>query len=219
MSEDIEQLEKELEDADKGKSSKRLTPAEWAQIKLFWERGTHTLSDLSEMFGIRADTIQRRLKQDGVEKGARAHEAAEEAQVAAEEEMARQAVETMRRIQDTKDSHYKWNEAIGKMVMQELVDARGKNQPVGARDANLAALNKAAKTLETVRKERYTLLGLDKEDGDPEEMDELIVSELTPDQIERMRAEMRGMPISEIEGLDTLTSEIDDGIVEEGGEG
>lgn len=218
MSEDIEQLEKDLEDADKGKSSKRLTPAEWSQIKLFWERGTHTLADLSDMFGIRADTIQRRLKHDGVEKGARAHEAAAEAQAAAEEEMAKQAVETMRRIQDTKDSHYKWNEAIGKMVMQELVEARSERKPVGLRDGNLAALNKAAKTLETIRKERYALLGLDKEDGDPEEMDELIVSELTPDQIERMRAEMRGMPVSDIDGLDTLTSEIEDGIVDESGE-
>lgn len=188
---DIEDLEAEIE----GKTSKqkRLSLAEWEQVKLLWEYGNHTLAELSDQFGIRSDTIQRRLKDEGIEKGAKAHEVANATATAMHDEMAKQAAENMKRIVETKNDHYRYAEALARMTMAEVVEAKNSRQALSTKDANLAALNKAAKTLEVLRKERWVLLGLDREDGDPEDMDELLISELSQEQIDAMQAEMRGL--------------------------
>ena len=197
---DIEDLEAELEKP--AEKQKRLSPTEWEQLKLLWEYGDHTLTDLSDQFGIRPDTIQRRLKEDGIEKGARAHEVKNATATAMHEEMAKQAAENMKRVVETRNDHYRYAEALAKMTMSEVVEAKNSRQAIATKDANLAALNKAAKTLEVLRKERWILLGLDREDGDPEDMDELLISELSQEQIDAMQAEMRGFeyqdPLSDL---------------------
>jgi len=192
---------------------KGLEQEKWFQLRHLWEIGDSTLAELSNKFGVRVDTIQKRLKKEGSVKGSRAHEAIKNASEASEEELARQAVEVVKRIHETKNNHYVWNEAIGKMVMAELVEAKQLKQSVSMKDANLGALAKAAKTLEIIRKERYALLGLDKEDGDPEDMDELIISELDDEMIKRMQAEMRGMEFDTLDGLDDLTRDNDNDTV------
>lgn len=206
------------EDDITGAPRPRISPADWEACKQLWEYGNHSLSDLSERFGLRADTIQARLKKEGVEKGSRAHEAASLIADAENEEMVRQATETTRRIQATKNDHYNWAEAISKLVMQELLDAKKAKSPMGLKNDNLSALNKAAKTLETLRKERYAILGLDTEMGDPDEMDELMVTELTDDQIVSMQSQMRGLgQIKSDLDIEDLT-DFDDSIVTEGDE-
>lgn len=209
---EIEELEKELEETPS--KQKRLTPAEWERVKILWEYGNHTLAELSKEFGIRLDTIQRRLKDDGIEKGARAHEVKAATSEAAHDEMARQAADNVKRINETRNDHYRYAEALARMTMAEIVDAKNSKMALSTKDANLGALNKAAKTLEVLRKERWVLLGLDREDGDPEDMDELMISELSPQQIAAMQAEMR-----ELDYKDPLGDLIDDeGVVEETGE-
>lgn len=210
---DLEDLEAELADASEETKQKRLSPAQWEQVKLYWEMGTHTLAQLSTEFGIRADTIQRRLKADGVEKGAKAHEVASATKDAAQDELAKQAAENLQRIHSTKDDHYKWAEAIAKLVMAEIIDAKTSKSAISLKDANITALGKAAKTLEVLRKERYAILNLDKDDGDPDEMPELIISELSEDQIKEIQDAMRGVQSGE--GMDLSALE-DDSVVNEG---
>lgn len=210
---DIEDLEAELEEA-KPVKQKRLTPAEWEQVKLLWEYGNHTLADLSKEYGIRPDTIQRRLKEDDVEKGARAHEVASGVVNAVHDEMAKQAAENVKRIVETRNDHYRYAEVLARMTMGEIVSAKNANQSFATKDASLAALNKAAKTLEVLRKERWVILGLDREDGDPEDMDELMITELSQEQIDAMQAEMRGLEYSD--PMDGFSEDND--IVDEEGE-
>lgn len=211
---EIAALEGELEDEAPVKS-KRLTPAEWERLKLLWEMGNHTLSKLSEEFGIRADTIQRRLSADSVQKGARAHEIAQESEDAVKDELAAQATEDLRRVHATKNDHYKWAEALAKLVMGEIVEAKNAKTAIGMRDANITTLGKAAKTLEVLRKERYALLNLDKEDGDPDDIPELLVAEMTEEQIKDLQASMRGVSSSPVDDLDLSALDNSD-IVEEG---
>lgn len=201
---DIDDLEAAL--SDTAAKSKRLTPAEWEQVKTLWEFGNHTLAQLAAQFGIRADTIQRRLKDDGVEKGARAHEAAQPGLSEVEDRLAKEAAENVRRINETKNDHYRFAEALAKMTMQEIINARTSKHEIGTKNGNITTLGKAAKTLEILRKERYSILGLDREDGDPDEMDELLISELSEDQIRQMQAEMRSVEyVDPLEGLDDLS--------------
>lgn len=192
---------------------KRLTKAEWLMIESYWELGTHSLTQLSEEFGIRADTIQRTLKERGIVKGSRAHETAAKVSDEILDETAQRAAETVRRSLETKDVHYRYAEAIAKMVMQELIDAKQARQAVSMKDGNLAALNKAAKTLEVLRKERFSILGLDKDnDDDPDDLGELLVSEMTEDQIiamqVRMRASSTTSDLDDLEGLGEIGSDI-----------
>lgn len=205
---DISDLEKELEGASEPPKPRRLTPAEWEQIKKLWEFGTVTLGDLEARFGIRKDTIQKRLKEEGIVKGSRAHEIGE----AAEAEIVDTAVQTTRRIQETKEAHYRYAEALSKIVMQEVVNTRKAGRPLVSIDGNLAALNKAARTLEVLRRERYKLLGLDQEDASPDEMPEMLVSEMTGDMIAEMQRKMReGVAgATEFNDLDDIAEESDD---------
>lgn len=218
MSDDIDDLEAELDETDTSKSSKRLKPHEWAQIRRIWAQGTHSLQQIADQFDVRKDTLQKRLKQDGIEKGSRAHEITETIDSSVEEEMARQAAENTRRINDTKNNHYLFAEALAKLAMNEVMTAKNERRAFSTIDGNITALNKTAKTLEILRKERYALLGLDREDGDPEDMDELIISELSEDQIAKLQAEMRGLESPN--SVDDMF-ELDDGdsdIIEETGE-
>lgn len=199
---DDSDLDTELEAAA---PSKRLSVAEWEQVKTMWEMGTATLAELSRNFGVRADTIQKRLKAEGIQKGARAGEVG----AAVGEEIANQAVVNTRRINQTKEDHYSYAEALAKMTMNEIISARRDRKPLAQVDANIAALNKAAKTLQILRSERYALLGLDKEDGDPDDIPELLISELTPEHIIEIQARLRaeGSQNDELEGLDDLGDE------------
>tara|TARA_R110000851_G_scaffold59347_11_gene137434 strand:- start:21583 stop:22233 length:651 start_codon:yes stop_codon:yes gene_type:complete len=209
---DIEDIEADLDDVSS--KHKRLNPAEWGQVKLLWEYGSHTLAQLSDKFGIRPDTIQRRLKDDGVSKGSKAHEVQEVQETAMHEEMAKQAAENTRRIVETRDTHYRYAEALARMTMSEVIKAKTDKRAMSTVDGNLAALNKAAKTLEVIRKERWVILGLDKEDGDPEDMDELLISELSQDQIDAMQREMRGLEYKD----PLMDLEVDKDFIEETGE-
>jgi len=212
MSDEPEDLIEQDETSNKGV---RLTLSDWEQIRSLWELGTATLVQLAEQFGIRSDTIHRRLSKMGAVKGSRAHEISNAIGNGVNDEAALQAMEATKRINETKDDHYRWAEAIGKMTMQELIDAKKAGRVIATADANLGALHKAAKTLETIRLEPIILLGLDKEDGDPDEMPELLISELTPEMIETMQASMRGLEIDDLDGLDVLTNSSEDTIEED----
>lgn len=211
MSDELDDLESELEEtapvkkALSGSPGKRLTPAEWEEVKTLWELGTVTLAELQDRFGVRSDTLQKRLKGEGVVKGARAAEMGAIAEDVAKDT----AVINAKRVADTKESHYSYAEALAKLVMQEVVETKKNKKPIALADANLAALNKAAKTLEVIRKERYTILGLDKEDGDPDDIPELMISEMTEEQIRDIQAAMRSQ-----EEID-LNFDDDDVVVEE----
>lgn len=210
---ELDDLEAELAGASSPEKQKRLSPAEWEQVKLYWEMGTHSLSQLADEFGIRADTIQKRLKADGIEKGARAHEVASATRESAKNELAEQAAENLKRVHSTKDDHYKWAEALAKLLMSEIVDAKQTGTAIGARDANITTLGKAAKTLEVLRKERYAILNLNKDDGDPDEMPELIISELNEEQIRDIQDAMRGVSVEDSLDISALEST---GVVSEG---
>lgn len=209
MSDEIEDIENDLDSDDKsGTPGKRLTPEEWESVKNKWELGSATLAQLSEEFGVRADTLQRRLKFEGIVKGCRASEVA----TAVKEEVINQAVQRTRQIEETRSDHYDYAVAIAKMTMNAIVSAKRDRGSIATATPDLTALGKAAKILEVARKERFAILGLDKEDGDPEEMPELMISVMDEDMIEQVREQSRQSFDYDAEAVDLSD------IVEEDGE-
>ena len=126
---------------------------------------------------------------------------------AVHDEMAKQAAENVKRIVETRNDHYRFAEVLARMTMGEIIAAKNAKQAFATKDANLAAL-------EVLRKERWVILGLDREDGDPEDMDELMITELSQEQIDAMQAEMRGLEYSD--PMDSLSDDDNDVVDEEG---
>ncbi|MBV6634378.1 MAG: hypothetical protein KI788_00555 [Mameliella sp.] len=194
------------------KKYRQLTPLEFERAKTMWEMGSATLADLAEEFDVHPSSMYERLQRAGAKRGSRVHEAMAKMEEDTQEEVAKAA----RRVQETKESHYRYAEAIAQMTMNTLVEARKNKRTIASTDPDLTALNKAAKTLEITRKERYTLLGLDSEGTEPGEEDEILITEMSSDQIEEIQNASRGV-VGNDDGVDGLLSEID--IVEETDEG
>ena len=177
-------------DFEEEKESKRLTPAQWAEIQALWEGGTVTLKELSERFDVSEPSLSRGLKKRGAVKGSRAGEigraAAKAATAAATAEAESFAARRRRRIEETKESHYKWAETIGKLMMAELAKAQAAGVAFGTTLKSMQALRLAAAGLKDVREERYALLDVDSE-VDQTSLPELTIRELSQAEIDTLR--------------------------------
>lgn len=194
-------------DGKTGAGGRHLKPAEWETIKALYEAGTATIDELATQFEVKPDTLRKRLKREGVVKGSRSEQVAEAAASAAADAAREQAERMVRRIGETKEQHYQYAEAIAKVTMKTIVAAQNKGQALAAIEGDLSALQRAMKTLETARKERWAILGLDNDDGNPEDVPELLVSELTEEQVREIQEQMR-------QGDNIPPEQDDDGIEE-----
>ena len=202
---------------------KRLSPKQWAEAEALWESGEFTLEDLSRKFGIAPNSIYVHMKKVGAEKGAKAakHKAkvAEEVTKAATEE----ATILAARIRETKEDHYKMASGIAKLTWAEVLTAKQNNVPIATIANNVKALDGAMTVLAKARIERFAVLGLDKDhDDDDDGLPELLISELTADQIEELRNRDFSEFVELPEELGPAPSEAgeaaaadDDGVVEE----
>lgn len=206
-------------------SRKRLSPKQWAEAEALWEAGDITLADLARKFGISPNSIHLHMKRAGIEKGAKAakHKAkvAEEVTKAATED----ATILAARIRETKEEHYKMATGIAKLTWAEVLTAKQNNVPMATIANNVKALDNAMTVLAKARIERFAVLGLDKDhDDDDDGLPELLISELTADQIEDLRnrdfnefvelPDELGPAPDEAGSADAAAD--DDGVVEEG---
>jgi len=206
--ESSEETSEEKPKSEPPKKGRRMTPLEYERAKRLYELGAATVKELAEEAGIRPDSLYERFRRDGVEKGSRVSEALMEMDGKISDEASKLA----ERISATRETHYVYAEGLAKITMQTVVEARRTGKPLATVDGDLAALNKAAKTLEVLRKERYTLLGLDSDGEDPNELDEILITEMTPDQIASLQKIQMGGTGND-EAIDDLLNEID--VVEE----
>ena len=208
------------------KTKPRLSAKEWARIEALWEEGDITYAELVRRFGTSISTFERRFKKRGIVKGAKA--AAQRAKV--EEELKKQAVDEAvilaGRIKETKEEHYKMAAALGRLTWNEILQAKRDSKPVSVALNNLKSLHAAMAILKAAREERYAVLGLDRDDAvDPDQLPELIITELTPEQAKALRdrdhTEVEDGPITQATGEAVPLGDIDDDadpdeVVEEG---
>lgn len=201
---------KPSEPATKEKTAKyaRLTPKQWAEIEALWESGDVTLADLVKRFGKSVNTFKGYFKRNGIVRGSRKAAIKSAVLSAAEEEASVLAA----RIKETREEHYKMSSGIAKLAWSEILQAKSSGAPVGVAMSNLKALDTAASILKKTREERYAVLGLFEEKAvDDEGLPELIIKELTAEQI----AELRDRDASAIDdlpedGFDDLPNDDDD---------
>jgi len=169
-------------------AKKRLTPAEWAEAEALWQSGTVVYDDLEKKYGVAVSTFQRHFKNRGVVKGSRA----DLTKKAVEEKLKAAALDDATilaaRVRETKEQHYTMSSNIGKLIWNEILEAKKAGAEIAVKINNIKTLKEAAQALALVRAEKYAVLGLDRPDAiDPDELPELVVAELSQEQIQELR--------------------------------
>lgn len=179
-----------LDEEDAGDAGRRLTPAEWAQIKDLWELGTADATEICARFKIKPDTLAKRIKRAGIRRGSRAHEVAKAntaATVKAAEKTAEElTAERKVKIEKTKSEHLQWTEILARQAMALIAKAKQEDRPFSSEDKNLKALERAMKIVATARDERFTLLDAHDE-VDDRELPQLVIRDLTAAEIKARR--------------------------------
>ena len=162
----------------------RMTPKQWAEAEALWESGEVTFAQLSAKFGKHVRTFKFHFKNHGIVRGSK--KAAIKAAV--HDAMSEEAAVLAARIRETKEDHYKMASGIAKLAWSEILQAKSSGSPLASVINNLKALDTAAAVLVKMRSERYAVLGLNEDKAEDDDgLPELIVKELTADQIAELR--------------------------------
>lgn len=163
---------------------RRMTPAQWAEARAMWASGEFTAEQIGEKFGVARETLSRRFKKDGVKKGQSAIDKRVEAEII---EKATQNVDKWaERAEQARESFYKTYEMLHKMTVKTIGDAH-RGAGLFSAQPDLKALQMASSVMDRVRVNQWAVLGLDKESLDDEEIPELLIRELTPDEVQRLK--------------------------------
>jgi hypothetical protein len=207
-----------------GAKKPRLTGPEWAKIEAAWEAGATTYSELVKVYGRSVTTFQQHFKKRGIKKGAAADKLKARAEKQLEQASQIDANILAARIKETKEDHYKMAAALSRLTWQEILAAKQAGHPVATAQGNLKAVDAAMTVLKKAREERYSVLGLDRPDAiDADEIPELVISELTAEQVQKLRdrdhLEVDGLPAPNQNALDDADQpddEEEDDLVNEG---
>lgn len=204
-----------------------MTTKEKAEVVALWEAGEVTLADLATRFGRDSATISKVLSDAKAVKGRVAASVIEKARAKVEEDSVSDAAILAQRIKETKDEHYKASRRIAMMVTLEVMNASKPGADLANRQGTLKALETAAKALKTVREERFAVLGiLNGEEVNVEDLPDLVVQELSADDVAMLRSmggegdidDVGDEEILPVEGALTAIEEEeeDDAVIEEG---
>lgn len=171
----------------------RLTPAERAEAAALFRSGTVTLEDLSKKFKKRPEAFSRLFKRMGIEKGSVAVEAAKKVEEAAEIHVVTDLQETLRKIKKTKDDHYKMAQGLAMIAWQEIARARTAGVALETLKDTMVTLKLAGDVIANSRKELFSVLNVEKhdQDADLDELPELTVRELTNNEIDQLKNQVR----------------------------
>jgi hypothetical protein len=195
------------------KGSKALTPGEKATAAALWRAGDTTLAQLAKKFGKRQETFSRLFKDMGIKKGEAAAEHQEKIAQRVETKLLNDAEETVSKIAKAKDEHYRMSSGIAKLAWSEIAKARQENKPLASLKETMQTLQLAASTISKSREEVWKVLGIDKfdEKDQDSELPELVIRELTVDEVKTMQAAPAPDDGMDIEGESVIEfPEVDD---------
>jgi transposase-like protein len=164
---------------------RHLTPAQKSEIQQLWRSGEVTLEELAKRFDKNISTIKNVLK--GVKKGELASEVKKKVEEEVEKAIVDDATEYARRVKETRDEHYRMSAALAKLTYASIGAAKRDGIPLGNIAGDIKTLHIAAQTLKITREERFAVLGITNEDDNVDKpLPELVVQELTNDDIEEL---------------------------------
>lgn len=209
----------QIEAANKKKQKPALKPSQIAEMEALWESGEVTIKELAQRFNRDPSMVSRHMTLNNIIQGSRAEEYSRLIRDKIASELAGDAGENAKRIKTMKEQHLGYKNMIENMVLKEFQTMRAKNLPAQAILPNLRAIKEAYSIFNMTRSEGWALLGVVEFEQRVERDDipELLISELTSEDIERMRIEQLQMAslTGESEPIDIEPLELDSDIVEE----
>jgi DNA invertase Pin-like site-specific DNA recombinase len=167
---------------------RNLTPKQWAEAEALWTSGAVTYEDLVKKYGKSISTFERHFKSKGLSKGASAAAVKKKVEERLASNTIDEATVIAARIKETKEQHYSWSTNLAKLAWNEILTAKSNGHPVATVMNNLKSLGAAANVIKAMREERWAVLGLDRPDAvDPADLPELLIAELTAEQIQELR--------------------------------
>jgi hypothetical protein len=127
----------------------------------------------------------------------RGRTATENAKKASEDIAKQDFAETVKRARETKDFHYKSAAFLGQLAVKKVQQAEKGELSYAQADEEIKVLLNASKVSAEARKERFAVLGLDKEDLISNELPELVIHEMNPFEIDQIRAEQERRALGE----------------------
>ncbi len=192
MTDSIKPREKSLKRIAKEATAKhgdRPSPKQWAEAEAIWTSGMMTVESIAKKMGISERAVKMHMAKHKVVRASKAPEHRERVEEAIKQSQIDDATITAARIRETKESHYKLADNFAKLTWEEILKAKRDNLPVSTAMNNLKALDIAFSTIKKVREEKWAVLGLDKDTFvDDDTLPDLVVSELTAEQIAVLRS-------------------------------
>ena len=193
------------------RAGKRLNEAEQTEAIELWKAGSTTLDELAEKFSRSRGTFIRLFNAKGVAKGESSAEHTREVAAAVKTAALGDVETTAKRINETKEEHYKIASYLSKLVWNLIAQAQKDGRSYATIGPDIKALKYAADIFKTTRDERYALLGLnERESLEDDEIGDLVIQEITQEEILQKQKE------EQPEGEDSLlmpdidNSEIED---------
>lgn len=177
-------------------------PSVWAEAEALWATGDVTLQELAEFVGVSTTSVSLHMKQKNISKGEKAEERRKKIAEKVESSSLGSISEHSARIKETKDEHYNMSKGIALLTWKTIKDAQTSGTPFGAIQPHLKSLEIAMNVLTKAQQSRWQVLGLDRPDAvDSEDLPDLVISELTAEEMEALRERTFNDPLDlEIDG-------------------
>ena len=168
---------------------RQLTVSQKAEATALWRTGSVTLEELGKKFKKHPETLSRMLKRMGIEKGSGAAEAVKKIIATSEARALTDAEETMKKIANTRDEHFRMAGGLAKLAWAELVRVRQAGIDIASLKDLMVTLKLAGDVIGNARKELFAVLDVEKysKEQDFENLPELTVRELTDTEIVQLQ--------------------------------
>lgn len=167
-----------------------LNSARQAEAIAFWKSGTATLEELSVKFKVNKSTLSRLFKKNGAEKNETKDATTKIAESAVTAAIINDSIIFAQRVKETKEEHYKIATMITRIISSKVANTQKEGKSHTSIAGDVKTLQQAAMALKILREERYATLGISTDDvSDDRPMPDLIVQELTVEDIQQMSRE------------------------------
>jgi len=184
------------------KSKRQWKPSEEAEAIALWESGEFTLSELASKFNRNADSLSRFFTTRGLTKGSKAEEYAKAVHERVMSQVMGDVGETATKVKNLKDDYLTRFEIAKKLTHNEIATVQKRGLSLQSALPNLRAIKQYIDILSHCRTEEYDLLGVAEFESriEHDDLPELVISELTVEDIEKMRVEQ--LKLSSMDEID-----------------
>jgi hypothetical protein len=167
---------------------RRPSPEAWAAAVAAWRTGASTLEEIASGLGMSVRGVQYRLAKEGARKGEAIAEDARRIERETIEEAFGDQPDRLQRGKRARQSSLDLAERIERAASSILTEIEATPSTAGSYAGSLRALSLAAQLVERTFAIKSSALGLSPGDLDPEELPQIIIRDLSEEELEAIRA-------------------------------